>query len=148
MYRIRRGQLEFLIGHPGGPFFKDKDENTWSIPKGELHDGEDTLKAAEREFEEETSIKPKEPYIPLGSIEQTSGKIVHAWAFERDVDPTWMVSNEIEMEWPPHSGKTVKFPEIDQFEFLTKDKAMKKLRDTQHPFLERLEENIRKALDA
>ena len=143
MYRVKDGTLEFLLAHPGGPFWKDKDE--WSIPKGQPDEGEDDLlKVAEREFEEETSIKPHGPYLPLGTIEQKNNKTVHLWAFEHDAEPEMLKSNLFEMEWPPRSGKKEQFPEMDKFGFFTKEGALKKMRPEQLPFLDRLEAEIKK----
>ncbi len=87
MFRIHDGEVEVLLAHPGGPFFKNKDDGAWSIPKGEIDEGEDLLDAAQREFEEETGVKPSGPFIPLTPIKQKGGKIVHAWAFKGDCDP-------------------------------------------------------------
>jgi len=143
MYQTNNGNLEFLLAHPGGPFWKNRDE--WSIPKGEPNqDEEDLLKVAEREFEEETSLTPHGPYLPLGTIEQKNKKTVHVWAFENDVDPETLKSNLFEMEWPPKSGKMGQFPEMDRFDFFTKEKAEKKMRHEQLPFLDRLEVLLKK----
>ena len=99
------------------PTFVNKDEGAWSIPKGEPEPDEDLLLTAQREFEEETGLKPTGPFIPLKPIQQKGGKIVHAWAFEGDCDPTTLKSNTFTMEWPPHSGQQQEFPEIDRAEF-------------------------------
>lgn len=93
MYRIKDGATEVLLAHPGGPFYGNKDEGAWSIPKGEPESGEDLLVTAQREFEEETGLKPKGPFIPLKPIQQKGGKIVYAWAFEGDCDPATLKSN-------------------------------------------------------
>ena len=138
MYRIRNGSVQVLLVHPGGPFFRKKDEGAWSIPKGEPEPDEDLLITAQREFEEETGMKPTGPFIPLASIQQKSGKIVHAWAFEGDCDPKAVVSNTFTMEWPPHSGKQMEFPEIDRAEFFDLDVAKRKIKARQEEFIEEL----------
>jgi predicted NUDIX family NTP pyrophosphohydrolase len=140
MYRFRNAQLEVFIAHPGGPFFQHKDDGHWTIPKGELDEGENHLDAAKREFFEEVGIHPRAPYHELGTIQQKGGKIVHAWAFEGD----WAESqvhkcNTFKTEWPPHSGLFKEFKEIDRVCFFTVDEARQKLKPTQAPFLERLQ---------
>ena len=143
MYRNNGGNLEFLLGHPGGPFYAKKDDGYWGIPKGETHDHEnDLLKVAEREFEEETSIKPCGPYLELGTVEQKNNKTVHVWAFEGDADPEKLKSNLFDLEWPPKSGKIQQFPELDRFEFFRRSEAQKKIRPEHIPFLDRLEKIV------
>src|SRR5436190_1037143 len=105
MYRVRETELEFLLAHPGGPFWKHRDAGAWTIPKGEIQDGEDPLAAAMREFEEEIGLKPSGSFVELTPIQQKGGKIVHAWAFEGDCDTAAVHSNSFQMEWPPRSGK-------------------------------------------
>ena len=109
--------LQVLLAHPGGPYFVSKDDGAWSIPKGEPEPDEDLLLTAQREFEEETGLKPTGPFIPLKPIQQKGGKIVHAWAFKGDCDPATLKSNTFTMEWPPNSGRQMEFPEIDRAEF-------------------------------
>jgi predicted NUDIX family NTP pyrophosphohydrolase len=138
MYRIRDGSIEVLLAHPGGPLFRKKDEGSWSIPKGEPEPNEDLLVTAQREFEEETGIKPTGPFIPLAAIQQKGGKIVHAWAFEGDCDPKAIKSNSFTMEWPPHSGKQMEYPEIDRAEFFDLETAMKKIKFGQEGLIEEL----------
>lgn len=142
MYRIIRHNLEILLAHPGGPFFKNKDDGYWSIPKGEPDDNEDELlETAKREFEEETGIKPSGMFTELGSILQKGGKTVFCWAFEGDMPEGFIHKcNSFETEWPPHSGKKMQFLEIDKVEFFSSEKAKKKIKDAQIPFIERLEE--------
>ncbi|MFA6338754.1 MAG: NUDIX domain-containing protein [Candidatus Paceibacterota bacterium] len=144
MFRKKDNDLEFLLGHPGGPFFKSKkDEGVWSIPKGERNDGEELLDTAKREFEEETNIKPEsEKFIPLGEVKYKNGKIVHAWGFEGDADIAKMKSNTFQMEWPPKSGQTQDFLELDKFEFLRLDEALIKIKPAQADFLTRLKNTI------
>jgi predicted NUDIX family NTP pyrophosphohydrolase len=141
MFRRRNGRLEFFLAHPGGPFSRLKDEGHWTIPKGEQEIGEDLLEVAKREFEEETGIEPRGPYIELGSIRQKGGKWVFAWAFEGDCTGP-ICSNSFTMEWPPKSGKSCEFPEVDRAEFFSLDDARKKIKDAQFPLLERLAEAL------
>jgi predicted NUDIX family NTP pyrophosphohydrolase len=144
MYRTRDEQLQVLLAHPGGPIFAKKDEGHWSIPKGEIKSGEDLLAAAIREFKEETGITPHGGFIELGAIKQKGGKIVHAWAFRGDLDASQpLQSNTFELEWPPGSGRTQSFPEIDRAGFFSIPEARKKLKETQHPFLDRLQAAVR-----
>jgi predicted NUDIX family NTP pyrophosphohydrolase len=140
MYRIRNGELQVFLAHPGGPLFQNKDEGFWTIPKGEPPEGgEILLDTAIREFEEETGLKPHEPYLELGSIRQKGGKTVHAWAFKGDCDESHSVSsNTFEMEWPPHSGRRQSFPEVDSALFFSLPDAKRKLKDAQWPLVERM----------
>ena len=140
MYRLREGRLEVFLAHPGGPWYERKDNDHWSIPKGEIEPGEDPLAAARREFEEETGLTPSGPFLELGAIRQKGGKLVHAWGFAGDWEPSRVLrSNEIEVEWPPHSGRRVRIAEIDRVGFFGLADASRKLKASQHPFLERLE---------
>ena len=141
MFRRRNGALEFFLAHPGGPFARLKDEGAWTIPKGEQDTGESLLAVAKREFEEETGIEPRGPYIELGSIRQKGGKWVFAWAFEGDCTGS-ICSNTFQMEWPPKSGKLREFPEVDRAEFFSMENARKKIKETQFPLLERLAEAL------
>lgn len=139
MYRMRDGMVEVFIAHPGGPWFPHRDFDVWTIPKGELEEGEDLLAAAIREFEEEVGIKPYGPYIELGSIRQKGGKTVHAWAFAGDYDESKPIrSNRVQVEWPPGSGNWGDWPEIDRAGFFQIDSARTRLKTTQHPLLDRL----------
>jgi predicted NUDIX family NTP pyrophosphohydrolase len=142
LYRIRNGALEFLLVHPGGPFWKNKDAGAWTIPKGELADNEEPLTGAVREFEEELGFKPSGPFIELAPIKQKAGKLVHAWAFKGDYDPTQIKSNTFSIEWPPRSGKQAEFPEIDRAEFFSLEAAKTKINPAQMPFLEELCQRI------
>ena len=139
MFRIRQKALQVLLAHPGGPFWKNKDEGAWTIPKGEIGDGEVALETARREFEEEIGVPPEEPFHGLGSIKQKGGKVIHAWAFEGDFDPAKLRSNTFEIEWPPKSGKKVSYPEIDRVEFFTIQEAREKLNPAQVAFLSALQ---------
>jgi predicted NUDIX family NTP pyrophosphohydrolase len=146
MFRRQKDQIEFLLAHPGGPFFTRKDEGVWTIPKGEAAPGEDLLTRAQIEFEEEVGIRPENvrDWIPLGWIKQKGGKIVHAWAFEGDLPESFKCkSNLFEMEWPPRSGKRKMFPEVDQACFFSDEVARRKLKSTQVPFLDRLRDVIK-----
>ena len=144
----RRGAtgIEVLLGHPGGPLFAARDEGYWSIPKGEVEaaereDGDAGLAAvARREFAEETGHPvPKGPLIPLGSIVQKGGKVVHAWAAEGDLDPADAHSNLFTMEWPPRSGRMASFPELDRVAWFGRDEARRRVKEAQIPLLDRLE---------
>ena len=138
MFNRKNGIKVFLV-HPGGPFFMNKDDGFWGIPKGLIEGEEIHLEAAEREFEEETGIHPSGNFIPLGDITQKGGKVVFAWAFEvPGDDPVKINSNTCEVEWPPKSGKTITIPEVDKGEFFTIDEARIKMNPSQHDFLDRL----------
>jgi len=145
MYRIRDGQLQVLIVHPGGPFWAKKDAGSWFIPKGEIEAGEDEFAAAKREFQEETGIVPAGPFFDIGEVTHKSGKRVRAWAFAGDCDPEAIVSNTFLMEWPPRSGRMQSFPEIDRAEFADAPTTRWKLNPAEYEFIERLQNAI--ALD-
>ena len=139
MYRVRDGLIEVYLAHPGGPFFKYRDDGHWTIPKGELAPGEALLDAAIREFREETGIESSGGYIPLGSIRQRGGKVVHGWGFEGDCPPGHVhTCNSYQLEWPPKSGRWNHYPEIDRAAFFSLAEARRKMKDTQFPFLDRL----------
>jgi predicted NUDIX family NTP pyrophosphohydrolase len=142
MYRRSGKLLEVFLVHPGGPFWAKKDIGAWSIPKGIAAEGENMLEAAKREFTEETSISPSEPFIDLGEIRQKSGKRVHAWAFERDGDLPQLKSNMFRIEWPPRSGRMNEFPEIDQGRFFPITEAHQKIHQQQAELLNRLAEHF------
>lgn len=139
VYTERDGELQVLLVHPGGPFWQHKDHGVWSIPKGEHSADEDPLAAARREFREELGVAPPsdEP-IALGEVSQSRGKQVTAWAVRGDVDVSQVVSNEVELEWPPRSGQLRRFPEVDRAAWLPVDQARDKLLPGQVPLLERL----------
>src|SRR5262245_20209369 len=144
VYRRRSGALEVLLAHPGGPFFARKEEGVWTIPKGEPEPGEDLLTAAQRELREEIGLDARCPLISLGSVKQRGGKTVHAWAFEGDREEgAPLPSNTFELEWPPGSGRRRSFPEVDRATFFPIALARLKIRDSQRPFLERLEDALR-----
>ncbi len=140
MYCLRNGQLQVLLAHPGGPFYRNKDNGFWTIPKGEIAPDENGLDAAVREFTEETGIIPGNEFISLGTVKQKSGKTVHAWAFCGDRDETEPIkSNTFEMEWPPRSGHKQVFPEVDQALFFTVPEALEKINEAQREFIRRLD---------
>ncbi|HEY0372287.1 MAG TPA: NUDIX domain-containing protein [Thermoanaerobaculia bacterium] len=136
LYRRRNDALEVFLVHPGGPFWAKKDLGAWTIPKGELADGEDPLDAAKREFAEETGFPIDGEFRALTPLRQPSGKIIHAWAVEGDCDPAELRSNTFEMEWPPKSGKRAAFPEVDRAEWFSLDEARQRIIAGQAPFLE------------
>ncbi|MBS1529048.1 MAG: NUDIX domain-containing protein [Bacteroidetes bacterium] len=138
LYRVRHNHLQVFLIHPGGPFFRNKDNGAWSIPKGEFGNGEDALAAAKREFEEETGQKINGHFIPLDPITQKSGKKVFCWAVEGDIDPEAIASNLFEIEWPPKSGKTQTFPEVDQATWFDVETAKAKINEAQAKLLDSL----------
>jgi predicted NUDIX family NTP pyrophosphohydrolase len=134
----RRGALEVLLAHPGGPYWQNKDEGAWTVPKGEMEAGEDELAAARREFAEETGYLPQGGVLSLGSGRQPGGKLVHVWALADDWDPAQLRSNTFSMEWPPKSGRSQVFPEIDRAGWFALDEARRKILEGQVVFLDRL----------
>ena len=140
---FRRGSArelpwEVLLAHPGGPYWVRRDLGAWTIPKG-LVRPDDLLVGAQREFTEETGFAARGPFLPLGSVKQSSGKVVHGFAFEGDFDPTTFSSNLFELEWPPKSGERKEFPEIDRIGWFGPEAAMEKIIAYQLPFLDRLQ---------
>lgn len=149
LYKIKNNVLKVFLVHPGGPFWKDKDKGTWSIPKGEIDDNdfseENLFKNAIRELKEETGIsvsEEKEKYLSLGSVTQKSGKIVHGWAYEGDWTGLLMCQSFVEIEWPPKSGKKMKIPEVDKADFFTLEKAKEKVNPAQIELIENLEKYL------
>lgn len=140
LFRRAGGSFEVLLAHPGGPFWRNKDAGAWTIPKGEVADGEDPLAAAVREFEEEIGVRLPGPFASLGSIRQKAGKLVHAWACEGDFDPAELRSNEFEAEWPPRSGRRSTFPEVDRCAWFGPAAAREKINPAQAEFIDRLEQ--------
>lgn len=142
LWRRRGGEaVEVLLGHMGGPFWTGKDDAAWSIPKGIHADDEEPLAAALREFAEELGLPvpvPPDRLVPLGELRQPSGKRLTVWAAEADLDPAAVVPGLFEMEWPPRSGRTAEFPEIDRAEWWSLEVAREKLVRGQRPFLDRL----------
>ncbi len=143
MYRISEETFSVLLVHPGGPFFKNKDDGYWSIPKGLPERKEELLDTAVREFEEETGIKPSGEFLPLGSVKQKNGKTVYAWAVENKDDSAVKISsNTFEMEWPPKSGKIQQFPEADRGEYFGEQEARHKINEAQTEFITRLKKYL------
>lgn len=138
LYRKKKNAIEVLLVHPGGPFWKNKDEGAWSVPKGEFNDDEDPLDAAKREFKEETGIDCDGNFIALSPVKLKSGKTVFAWALQKNIDTEKITSNEFDMEWPPRSGKKQRFPEIDRAEWFSIALAKKKINAGQIPFIDEL----------
>ncbi|MFZ1948562.1 MAG: NUDIX domain-containing protein [Pseudolabrys sp.] len=133
----RKPRLEVLLAHPGGPYWRNKDEGAWSIPKGNVESG-NLLTCAKREFNEETGLVAAGHFAALSPLRQKSGKIVHAFALEADFDLAAFSSNMFEMEWPPRSGKHQSFPEVDRIAYFTLATARRKILPGQRPFLEEL----------
>src|SRR5437867_11194704 len=143
MYRRRDNRVEVLLVHPGGPFFKNKDLGSWTIPKGEPGEGEELLATALREFREETGVDASDAkLIPLGEVKQKGGKTVHGWAFEGDCDPAKLTCNTFKVEFPPGSGQWRTFPEVDQYAFFDLDTSRQKFNPAQAAFLDRLNEAL------
>lgn len=142
LFREVLGRLEVLLAHPGGPFWKKKDEGVWTIPKGEFDDTEDPLGAAKREFKEETGFAVDGEMIPLEPLRQPSGKIVYAWAIKGNFDPALLKSNTFAMEWPPKSGKQQEFPEVDRVAWFSLEEAHHKILKGQAAFLKQLQEKL------
>jgi predicted NUDIX family NTP pyrophosphohydrolase len=138
VYRRTTAGVEMLLVHPGGPFWKNKDDGAWSFPKGEFTEGEDPLTTARRELTEETGCIVDGEFIPLGTVKQAGGKIVHLWAVEGDCDAANIRSNTFSVEWPPRSGRRQDFPEVDRAGWFGPDEARRKLLDGQRPFVDRL----------
>jgi predicted NUDIX family NTP pyrophosphohydrolase len=142
VWRLRQGRVEVLLVHPGGPFWARKDAHAWSIPKGEIDPGEDPLAAAHRETLEETGFTfPGEP-VALALVRQPGGKLVHAFALEGDCDPDALQSDDFEMEWPPRSGRTARFPEVDRAAWFDLDTARARLLQGQTGLLDELARHL------
>lgn len=138
MYRVRGQVVEVLLVHPGGPFWKSKDDGAWSIPKGEFEEGEDALAAARREFLEETGVAIDGEFRELAPCRLRSGKLVRAFAIEKDLDVANMSSNSFTTEWPPKSGRMQSFPEVDRYGWFALEVAARKINAGQVPFLAEL----------
>ena len=138
LFRRRRGAIEVLLAHPGGPFWAKKDEGAWSIPKGVYEPGEDGLAAAKREFAEETGAQTEGEAVALGAFRQSSAKTVDVWAIEGEFDPARLKSNTFTLEWPPRSGRRREVPEIDRVQWFALDEASRKMLKGQRPILQAL----------
>ena len=141
----RAGDLQVLLAHPGGPYWTKRDDGAWTIPKGLMEPGFDLLATAQREFTEETGFVATGEFIPLAPVKQKSGKIVHAWAIEGDFDPSGFVSNSFLMEWPPRSGQSRSFPEVDRLAWFDLAAGHRKIIAYQLPFLTELARRARGA---
>ncbi|MGH9319175.1 MAG: NUDIX domain-containing protein [Vicinamibacteria bacterium] len=142
--RVPSRSLELFLVRPGGPFFRAKDDGFWSIPKGQVEEGDEPLARARKEFQEETGFAPPEGnFLPLGEVRQKGGKRVVAWAIEGDCDPGAIQSNTFEMEWPPRTGRRQKFPEVDRAGFFPPDLARRKLNPAQAELVARLENELK-----
>lgn len=143
MYSLREGKLLLFLVHPGGPFFKNKHEGWWTIPKGLPEPGEELLEAAKREFHEETGISVIPPLLDLGSIKQKGGKTVFCWGFKGSWNSEEGIKcNNFLLEWPPKSGKKISYPEVDKAEWIEYEKALRWINEKQQPFIFRLREII------
>ena len=138
LFRRAGERIDVLLGHPGGPFWRKKDEGAWSIPKGLIGPGETPLAAANREFAEETGHRPRGNPLSLGEARQPGGKLVHVWAVEDDWNAVDFQSNMFEMEWPPRSGRRQMFPELDRVAWFSLGEARAKILQGQSVFLDRL----------
>lgn len=142
VWRLAAVGPEFLLAHPGGPLWKNRDEGAWSIPKGLIEPGKEPLAAARREFREETGFDPEGPFDPLPPIRQAGGKTVQAWLVRADLDPSQFRCETFEMEWPPRSGRRQSFPEIDQLRYLAQHEARRLILAGQRPLIEAALEHI------
>ncbi|MDB5227410.1 MAG: putative pyrophosphohydrolase [Bacteroidota bacterium] len=146
LYRFHKNELEVFLVHPGGPFWAKKDLGAWSIPKGEYVEGEDPQEVAKREFEEETSVKFNgNIQWELSPVKMKSGKVIHAWTAEGDIDPAIIVSNTFELEWPPKSGKFQSIPEVDKGGWFSPQEAKEKINSTQAAFIDELLSKLKPA---
>ena len=130
--------VEVLLVHPGGPFWQKKDAGAWTIPKGQIESDEEALSAAKREFEEELGFKPEGKFIELNAVKQKGGKIIRAWAFEGDCEPSRITSNKFSLEWPPKTGRKQSFPEVDRAAWFSVAEARRKILPGQSGFIDRL----------
>ena len=142
LYRKTRAGVEVLLVHPGGPFWAKKDAGAWSIPKGLADEGEDLIEAAKREFLEETGMAAEGAFLDLGAHRQPGGKTVVAFACEGDIDPASLKSNTFALEWPPRSGRTAEFPEVDRAAWFSVDEARMKIHKGQKPIIAALVERL------
>ncbi|MEU2386603.1 NUDIX domain-containing protein [Streptomyces sp. NPDC012461] len=142
LFRRTGPEVEVLLGHMGGPYFARRDAGAWTVPKGEYEPDEPAFDAARREFREELGVAPPDgPALPLGEVRQAGGKTVTVWAVEADLDPATVVPGTFTMEWPPKSGRTREFPELDRVAWLPLDRARAVIVSAQTAFLDRLMEH-------
>ena len=146
LYRYQASILQILLVHPGGPFWAKKDVGVWSIPKGEFDENESPFEAALREVKEETGLLLAGNFTALQPVKQKSGKLVYAWALQKDIDATQIESNTFIMEWPPKSGKQQSFPEVDAAAWFSIEEAAEKILAGQLPLLQELQQNFKKQL--
>ena len=144
VYRLRPADLEVLLVHPGGPLWAKKDDGAWFLPKGQIETGEEPLATALREFQEELGIAPPvgQPR-ELGTVKNKSGKLIYGWALPGDLDLSGFKSNTFAMEWPPKSGKSREFPEVDRAEYFGVEAALVKMHPAELPFVQRLLEALK-----
>ena len=149
LYRRAAGGLEVLLAHPGGPYWQRQDYGSWSVPKGVAEDGEALEAVAAREFAEETGSElvnvarePERTPLDLGDVTLKSGKVIHAWSVEGDLDPALASSNEIEIEWPPRTGRRLVIPEVDRIAWFGVDEARRRAHPVQAEFVNRLETQL------
>lgn len=149
LYRRWKGQLEVLLAHPGGPYWANRDAGAWTIPKGIAEGDEELVAVAMREFAEETgfdlatiAVDPGRPPIALGNVTLKSGKVVHGWAVEGDLDPALAQSNDAEIEWPPRSGRRMLVPEVDRVAWFDPAEGRRRLHPAQSAFIDRLEAEL------
>ncbi|HZZ25640.1 MAG TPA: NUDIX domain-containing protein [Roseiarcus sp.] len=143
LFRRRAATVEVMLVHPGGPFWAKKDAGAWSIPKGLADEGEDLLAAAKREFLEETGAAVDGEFVDLGAYKQPGGKTIVAWAHKGDFDPASLKSNTFALEWPPRSGRTAEFPEVDRAAWYSIDEALMKINKGQRPIIAALAALVR-----
>ncbi|QQX76178.1 MULTISPECIES: NUDIX domain-containing protein [Aequorivita] len=139
LYALKNKEWKVLLCHPGGPFWAKKDVGAWTIPKGEIKNGENIITAALRETKEELGIRPQGDFIQLTPVKQKGGKVVHALALEKDFDPNNLQSNKFSLEWPPKNGKLYTYPEIDKVAWFNFAAAKTKILEGQLPFINELE---------
>jgi predicted NUDIX family NTP pyrophosphohydrolase len=139
LFRRSGDLIEYFLAHPGGPFWRNRHEGAWTIPKGLMEENEEPLAAARREFFEETGVEPSGPFLELGSVRLKSGKVIHAWAWEGDADAAGIRSNEARLEWPRGSGRWITYPEVDSCGWFASEEARKLLNPSQAGLIERLE---------
>jgi predicted NUDIX family NTP pyrophosphohydrolase len=143
LFRERGGRTEVLLIKPGGPFWRNRDEGAWMIPKGAVEPGEAPAEAALREFEEETGTRLTAVPFALARIRQAGGKYVEAFALEGDLDPAGVISNEFEVEWPPRSGQRQRYPEVAEARWMSLEEARAMMLPSQLPLLDALEEKLK-----